>query len=216
MYDLLDLVSRCAVRHPEVLEGRPADPLILANEAEQYVLGADEAVVHEARLFLRQSEYRPGPISEAFEHFTHDTERSGLPKTWGASSQRIGWSTVDRAEAMRSSAPRGGMDVGQPSQDFFSSSQSDEVPLAGVESEGRIRYPIGEHPTPSFRHQRVSGTLIDVDRRRQIFGIESPWSYDGQILVHDPAAICRPLTQDGGEPATQFTDRLGFGMDLAV
>lgn len=118
---------------------------------------------------------------------------------------------------MRISALMGtGARARQPLKDFFSSSQRDEVSLAGVESEGRPRYPICQYPTPCLRHQCVSGSLIDMDWRRHILGSESPWSNDGQVFVDNAVRICCTLTQDGGQPPTQLANRIGFGTGLSV
>jgi hypothetical protein len=42
--------------------------MTLVDQTQQDVLGADEAVVQQARLFLRQHEHRPRLVREAFEH----------------------------------------------------------------------------------------------------------------------------------------------------
>ena len=61
---------------PELLEGLGRHPLALVDEAQQDVLGADEAVVEQARFFLRQHQHPPCPVSEAFEHQTASLDGS--------------------------------------------------------------------------------------------------------------------------------------------
>jgi hypothetical protein len=46
------------------------------DEAQKDVLGADEAVVEQARFFLRKYQHPPRPVSEAFEHQTASLDGS--------------------------------------------------------------------------------------------------------------------------------------------
>jgi hypothetical protein len=46
------------------------------DEPQKDVLGADEAVVEQARFLLRQYQHPPRPISEAFEHQTASLDGS--------------------------------------------------------------------------------------------------------------------------------------------
>ena len=55
---------------PERLEGLGGHALALVDQPEQDVLGADEAVVEQARLLLRQHQHSSCPVGEAFEHVT--------------------------------------------------------------------------------------------------------------------------------------------------
>src|ERR1019366_8049278 len=64
---LLDLLAHGLERDAEGLERFGRDSLALVNEAEQDVLGPDEAVVQEACLFLSQDQYPACPIGKALE-----------------------------------------------------------------------------------------------------------------------------------------------------
>ena len=61
--------SRTASREmPSDSRALAATPFALVDQAEQDVLGADEAVVEQARLFLRQHQHPSCPVGEALEH----------------------------------------------------------------------------------------------------------------------------------------------------
>ena len=65
---LFDLLAHGLERDPELLESLRRHALTLVNEAEQYVLGADEAVVEQPRFFLREHQHSASPVSKPFEH----------------------------------------------------------------------------------------------------------------------------------------------------
>ena len=67
---LFDLLAHGLERDAERLERLGGDALALVDQSEQDVLGADEAVVEQARLFLRQHQHPSCPVGESFEHVT--------------------------------------------------------------------------------------------------------------------------------------------------
>lgn len=68
--DVAHLLARGLEGHPEGLEGLGADALVLMDETQEDVLGADVVVVQQARLVLSQDDDAAGAIGEAFEHVT--------------------------------------------------------------------------------------------------------------------------------------------------
>ena len=64
---LLDFLAHGLQRDAERLERLGRDPLALVNEAEQDVLGPDEAVIQEACFLLSQDQYPACPIGESLE-----------------------------------------------------------------------------------------------------------------------------------------------------
>ena len=66
--DLLDLAAHGLERDAEALEGLGGDALALVDQPEQDVLGADVAVVQQARFLLGEDDDPAGPVSESFEH----------------------------------------------------------------------------------------------------------------------------------------------------
>ena len=87
---LLDLLAHRLERDPELLERLRRDSLTLVDQAEQYVLGADEAVVEQPRFFLREHQDSPSPVSKAFEH----SDR--LPRRFNPDPECTGRSTSFR------------------------------------------------------------------------------------------------------------------------
>ena len=73
---LLDLLAHRFERDPELLERLGGNALALVDQAEKDVLGADEAVVEQARFLLREYQHSPRPISKAFEHQTASLDGS--------------------------------------------------------------------------------------------------------------------------------------------
>ena len=73
---LLDLLADGLEGDPERLERLGRDALALVDQPEKDVLGADEAVVEQARFLLRQHQHPPGPVGEAFEHPTASLDGS--------------------------------------------------------------------------------------------------------------------------------------------
>ena len=67
---LLDLLAHGLERDAERLERLGRDALALVDQAQEDVLGADEAVVEQARLFLGQHQDSTSPVCESFEHST--------------------------------------------------------------------------------------------------------------------------------------------------
>ena len=55
-------------RDVERLEDAGREPLLLAQQAEEDVLGADVVVLQDAGLLLREDDHLPGPFCEALEH----------------------------------------------------------------------------------------------------------------------------------------------------
>ena len=64
---LLDLLAHRLERDAEGLERLGGEPVTLVDQTEQDVLGPDEAVVEEARLFLGQYQHPSCPVSEPLE-----------------------------------------------------------------------------------------------------------------------------------------------------
>ena len=52
------------------LEDAGGEALLLAEQAEQDVLGADVVVLERPRLFLREDDYLPGPLCESLKHLS--------------------------------------------------------------------------------------------------------------------------------------------------
>ena len=75
---LLDLLPHGLERDAQRLERLGRHALTLVDQAQQDVLGADEAVVQQARLFLRQHQHSSCPVGEAFEHRAASANRSSL------------------------------------------------------------------------------------------------------------------------------------------
>src|SRR6266700_3005130 len=63
-----DLCTDFLDRDVERLEDTGSEPLLLAQQAEQDVLGADVVVFQRARLVLSQNDYLAGSLGETFEH----------------------------------------------------------------------------------------------------------------------------------------------------
>ena len=66
--DLLDLSARVRERDVERLEDPRRDALLLADQPEEQVLGADVVVVEQTCFFLREHNHSAGAVGEAFEH----------------------------------------------------------------------------------------------------------------------------------------------------
>ena len=71
---------------PEPLEDRGGDPLAVADEPEEDVLGADEVVAEAARLFPCQDDDPPRPFGEPFKHLVTSLPR--LPRVGDGRSMR--------------------------------------------------------------------------------------------------------------------------------
>ena len=67
---LLDLLAHDVKGDPQGVEGLGGDPLTLADQAQQDVLGSDEGVVEVAGFLLREYEDSAGPVCESFEQFS--------------------------------------------------------------------------------------------------------------------------------------------------
>ena len=65
---LFDLLAHGLEGDAEGLERLGSDALALVDQPQEDVLRADEAVIEQARLLLRQHKHPPGPVGEAFEH----------------------------------------------------------------------------------------------------------------------------------------------------
>ena len=65
----LDLGFDVLQPEPETLQDRGCDPLTVADEPEQHVLGSDEVVAEAARFFASQDDDPSRPLGEPFEHF---------------------------------------------------------------------------------------------------------------------------------------------------
>ena len=63
-----DLLAHGLQADPKGLERLGRHALTLVDEAQQDVLGADEIVVEQSRLFLGQDQDPSGSVSETFEH----------------------------------------------------------------------------------------------------------------------------------------------------
>jgi hypothetical protein len=74
--DGLDLVPGAVERHPEALEGTACEPVRLAEEPEQDVLGADVVVLQLPGFLLGKDDNVPGAVSESFEHATRVQPRT--------------------------------------------------------------------------------------------------------------------------------------------
>jgi len=60
-------------RHVELVERARRQPLLLAQQAEQHVLGADVVVAQGARFLLGEDHGLPSPFGEALEHLRQPT-----------------------------------------------------------------------------------------------------------------------------------------------
>ena len=67
---LLDLLPDSLQRDAERLERLGRDALTLVDQAQEDVLGADEAVVQQARFLLCEHKHPTSPVCESFEHST--------------------------------------------------------------------------------------------------------------------------------------------------
>ena len=76
--------------HFETVEDARGHPLLLAEQAEQQVLGADVVVLEGTGLFLREDHDLPGAFGEAFEH-------AATPSRYGSRSLRRGEETASGA-----------------------------------------------------------------------------------------------------------------------
>ena len=65
---LFHLLAHGLEGDPQGLEGLGGDALALVDQPEENVLGADEAVIEQARFLLRQHQHPPCPVGETFEH----------------------------------------------------------------------------------------------------------------------------------------------------
>src|SRR5699024_4047037 len=79
--DVADLLAHRVEGHAERLERLGADALVLVDQAQQDVLGADVVVVEQSRLVLCQDDDAAGAIGEAFEH--------GPPPSGGGDGSRL-------------------------------------------------------------------------------------------------------------------------------
>ena len=66
--NFLNLITNCLERNRHALESFRSNSFALVNESEQDVLGADVGMIEKAGLLLREDDYPPGSVSEAFEH----------------------------------------------------------------------------------------------------------------------------------------------------
>ena len=89
MGNCADLGAGGLERDAERVEHPCAKALALANETEKDVLGPDETVTKQSRLFLRVSEHSARPVGEAFEHSIQ----------YGAAMKRNSWSPGSRPGA---------------------------------------------------------------------------------------------------------------------
>ena len=81
---LFHLLAHGLEGDPERLECLGGNSLALVDQSQKDVLGADEAVVQQPRLFLREHQYPPCPVGETFEHpdrlsFVSLESRSSVP-----------------------------------------------------------------------------------------------------------------------------------------
>jgi hypothetical protein len=88
--DTGDLRAHLLDRDVEGLEDAGGEPLLLAQQAEQDVLGADVVVLQSARLVLSEDDDLAGSLGEAFEQFRSlsrlsQTLTRGLPTVANAS-----------------------------------------------------------------------------------------------------------------------------------
>ena len=65
---LFHLLAHGLEGDPERLECLGGNSFALVDQSQEDVLGADEAVVQQARLFLRKHQHPPCPVGETFEH----------------------------------------------------------------------------------------------------------------------------------------------------
>jgi hypothetical protein len=66
--DRPDLFAGALKRHPEALEDAEREPVGLAEEPEQNVLGADVVVLQPPGFFLGKDDGVPGAVSESLKH----------------------------------------------------------------------------------------------------------------------------------------------------
>ncbi len=94
--DAHDLGAHALDGDVEALEHAGGQALLLAQQAEQDVLGADVVVLERPRLLLRENDHLPGPFCESLEH-------GALPSCLGDPPSAV-WGPND---ALRSSLPTG-------------------------------------------------------------------------------------------------------------
>ena len=63
-----DLAPGGLKRHPHALKRAAGEPVGLAEQPEQDMLGADVVVLHPAGLFLGQDDGVPGAVGESLKH----------------------------------------------------------------------------------------------------------------------------------------------------
>ena len=81
--DAHDLAAHGLERDPERLEDVGADPVLLAHESEQEVLGPDVAVPERSRLLLGQDDDLPRALGESLEQ-GHQHPIRAAPRQIGA------------------------------------------------------------------------------------------------------------------------------------
>jgi hypothetical protein len=77
----------------QALEDARSQPLLLAEKAEQDVLGADVVVLERPRLFLREDDHLSGSLSESLEHGAADPSCWAWPFSLGSCVVRLGRGT---------------------------------------------------------------------------------------------------------------------------
>src|ERR1700733_622409 len=77
--DLPDLLAPRRLIDPEQLQRPGCHPAVLADEAEQDVLGPDVVMVQHPGLFLGQYYDAPRPVGEPLEHCSARLPLTGFP-----------------------------------------------------------------------------------------------------------------------------------------
>jgi hypothetical protein len=76
--DAHDLRAHTLDGDVQALEDASGQTLLLTEQAEQDVLGADVVVLERSRLLLRENDHLPGPFCESLEHACFLPARTSL------------------------------------------------------------------------------------------------------------------------------------------
>ena len=95
--DAHDLAADALDRDVEALEHPRGEPLLLAQQPEQDVLGADVVVLERPGLLLGEDDHLAGPLCESLEHL-----RYFLPAPGALSVERSGQPSLSAGTLMRS------------------------------------------------------------------------------------------------------------------
>ena len=93
--DAHDLRAHALDGDVEALQHASGEPLLLAKQAEQDVLGPDVVVLERSRLLLRENDHLPGSFCESLEHLLLILPAAALTGRRGV--VRTGWGVTGRS-----------------------------------------------------------------------------------------------------------------------